>query len=127
MVLIVRVPLLGLAVGSIWILYFLVLGVTEPNFIRAAIVISRYLISLFPLSFLLVAVGAECLLAESRRLPLFRNRSALIGIVFRSGLVGGLILFGPLWRVYYPANNFTNHSAFQESYRPMRWDRSYKK
>ena len=124
-VLIFRVPLLGLTVGSIWILYFLLLVVTGPNFISAAIVISRYLISLFPLNFLLVAVGVESLLAESQCRSLFRNRFGIVGFVLRSGLVGGLILFGPLWRVYYPANNFTNHSAFQESYRPMRWDRSY--
>jgi hypothetical protein len=39
--------------------------------------------------------------------------------------MGALLLAGPLPQTYLPPNNFTSHSAYQQSYAPIDWNQSF--
>jgi len=105
------------------------------------IVIARYSIPVFPLSYIFVAIGLDGILRKLQRIFLMSHSTKnklqgkrlvithacssmscnLIPVFFF------IVLFamGPLPRVYSSPNNFTNHSAFQESYKPLTWKESY--
>jgi hypothetical protein len=82
---------------------------------------------LFPPAFVAAALGIDTILQglESVR-PV--NKSPFGVPALNIITAGSLIMFftaGPLLRTYSPPNNFTNHSAFQESYKPLNWEQSY--
>ncbi len=119
-------PLLAGIFVSTAVLYFAALVISCPDSIHSPIVISRYVIPLFPISFLLVAFGAETVFEYFQGAAAIKCRgygglSNLMAAVFL------ILLFfvGPLSQIYAGPNNFTNHSAFQESYEPLSWQQSY--
>ncbi|MCK4752404.1 MAG: glycosyltransferase family 39 protein [Planctomycetes bacterium] len=119
-------PLLAGVFVSTAILYFAALVITRPDSIHAPIVISRYVIPLFPISFLLVAIGVESILGYLQSTAVMKSRgydivSNLIIAIFLTTL----FFKGPLAQTYACPNNFTNHSAFQESYETLNWQQSY--
>ena len=122
-----RIPLLGGIFFSITILCFGVLVFFGPGYIYVPLVISRYVILVFPLSFLLVALGMDYLLEYLHFAKLLKGRSygVLLTSLIAAAFLSALFFAGPLIKIYAFPNNFTNHSAFQESYEPLRWDRSY--
>ncbi len=107
-------PLLGGIFLFSIVISFMTLAISRPECINAPIVIARYIIPLFPLGFVLVAFGMEEISNYFR-----------YGKVITAAFLVILFLVGPLGRIYARPNNFTNHSAFQESYEPLSWDRSY--
>ena len=119
-------PLFGKICLATAISYFALLIVSKPDCINIPLVFSRYAIPLFPVSFILIAAAIDSLqkLFVSR---LTKRRS--YGFLFTNLVVGGFIaaLFfsGPLTKVYARENSFTNHSAFQESYDRLTWEKSY--
>jgi hypothetical protein len=109
-------------------LYALVLGGVRPEGLQAAIVGMRYSMVLFPMSHLLVALGMDSVVCGLRAAGR-GNRAWLHGSAAFQALlalfVAALFLAGPLPCLYAVPNNFTNHSAFQETYRPLPPDRSH--
>ena len=120
-------PVFGGILFSVIIFYVLLLGLSRPAGIHAAIVAARYSISVFPVCFVFVACGTDHVLSfvpldgVGARQRFFRFSGDVPAAVFL------LILFftGPLKDLYVEPNNFTNHSAFQESYEPLSWDTSF--
>jgi hypothetical protein len=117
---------LGIITLFLIIFYLSSLLLLKPQ-IQVPIIFCRFAILLFPISFLLVALGIEEFvgyLVSLDRIKNFRYSSSLLNFSAFFFLIS-LFLTGPLWRIYTPPNNFTNHSAFQESYAPKNWERSY--
>jgi hypothetical protein len=110
----------GIIVLSIVAVYVSAVCISKQESIHAAIQIARYGIILFPLTFLLVATafchifGKKCPYVATKYVRYFA--AALF--------IGGLSYWSPLWRTYTFPNNFTNHSAFQDSYKPTDWSES---
>ncbi len=116
--------LLSMTCIALFILYFLALFISQPNSIHAAIVISRYSIILFPISFLLIAIALDSFSSHlSARL---QDQYQLVGVAGSLIFILALLYSGPLWQTYQAPNNFTNHSAFQESYKTMDWGHFYR-
>jgi len=111
--------LLGGMAGSVLLSYFLAFLITEHYGIQIPLVLSRYAIALFPIGILLAAVGARGLIASSGKARTIVTAAVAL-------FVCALFVSGPLPSTYDAPNNFTNHSAFQESYEKKRWDRSYR-
>jgi len=107
-------PLFGGILLSIIILYVGVLLAIHHDKMDIPIVVARYAISVLPLCLVSVALALDSVLGH---LPL----ANLIAVVFPAML----FFAGPLAGIYDWPNNFPNHSAFQEGYEPLRWDRSY--
>jgi hypothetical protein len=86
--------------------------------IFAAIVLARYTIILFPISFVCAALGLNACFSSLD--AIIKRKSQVLG----KAVTGSLALFfltlllitSPLRDTYASPNNFTNHSAFQESY-----------
>jgi hypothetical protein len=121
-------PVLGNIFLGAALCYFGALAFLKPASVHAAIVASRYVILLFPLSFLAVAAGIDAIskyieshTAPATRFSLSRSLLNVAWII----LVAGLFVSGPLPSLYTAPNNFTNHSAFQESYQRASWAQSY--
>ena len=99
---------------------------SHPECIDVPVVFARYCIVLFPIFYLLCAVGGEWL--RSRMFRFVRR--------FLSGVPGfvGLALAGLAYFLATPnrtmltlkPNNFVMHSAFLESYRSADWERPYR-
>lgn len=122
-----KVPLLGCIFLSVMLLYLGTLTITRPEYTHAPIVISRYIIIVFPLSFTLVAFGMDTVLNHCQWIN-FINKpllSTVLCVLAVSVFLTVLFWSGPLITLYTPPNNFTNHSAFQESYELSDWDQSY--
>lgn len=87
----------------------------------------RFFIPLFPLMFFLVALGADAMenwLSFTRQNNGRENRT-LLGNFMIASFVAALAITGPLRQIYVVPNNFTNHSAFQESCAALNWNRPY--
>ena len=121
-------PLLFLIFSSIIITQFLVLIIILPGGINVPVVFSRYMIPIFPVCFVLMALGVHHLLEYFQSFELIKNLhygSFLLNLTASLFLLS-LFYTGPLLRIYTYPNNFTNHSAFQESYKLLDWKRSYR-
>ena len=110
-------PVMGSILAAIFAAHLASVWVSTQFGMHAAIQIARYGIILFPASFLLVALGLEKLLSALGSLKVLSGAVPCAFIV-------ALFLAGPLLRTYRPPNNFTNHSAFQDSYEPTDWSTS---
>ena len=110
---------IGLLFLSVWGAFCIFRIFAPPEGMHAAIQIARYNIVLFPVSMLLGSFALEHLLA--RYLPAVPDRwRMLLGLL----PIGGLLVGSPLRQTYASPNNFTHHSAFQDSYAPFDWSRS---
>lgn len=102
------------------------LFILRPDSVDAAIVIARYCIIFFPISYLLVAKGVDDLIVwlKTSVFPSMTFWSPLPGILYACFVVL-FLSSGPWIPVYALPNSFTNHSAYQQSYRSIAWDRFY--
>ena len=96
----------GFLFALIFALNFLMIWVGLFAAANVAIVLVRYLIILCPVGLLWVAVALDRLSSISR----------VCGVLGSAGIFVLLVATSPLWEIYKAPNNFTNHSAFQESY-----------
>ncbi len=97
--------------------HVLAMFATAPKNMNVPIQIARYCVPLFPISLLWVAVGVE--------MAVSRLRARFVPEATAAGLCTALFVTGPLPQTYRQPNDFTNHAAFQESYRQLSWDRPY--
>ncbi|MFC1515904.1 glycosyltransferase family 39 protein [Thermodesulfobacteriota bacterium] len=110
--------------ATIIVIYFTVMIRSHQLGIHAAIQVARYSISLFPLALIVVAYGMDRILCYLySMIKTSRQSLILIDFVVIFFLVS-LFFSGPLLETYQSPNNFTNHSAFQDSYKPHTWERS---
>ncbi len=109
----------GLLFLSVWVSFSLFLVFATQTGMHAAIQVARYNIILFPVAMLPAAFALDRLLAHSSSAILPHGHVPL-GILLIAGLIAG----SPLWETYDPPNNFTHHSAFQDSYAPFDWSQS---
>jgi hypothetical protein len=120
-------PLVAAIFGSCIGLYLCAVAVSRQQGSHAAIQLTRYSITAFPMVLVLVASGLETVLAGIERRAVGRSRHPGRQAVFFVAvtiLIGAFLWAGPLRETYRKPNNFTNHSAFQDSYRPHDWSRS---
>jgi len=109
------------------VFYFLAIVSVKHHGINIPLEISRFVIPLFPVGLLLVALGFETMLKA------FWGFKNLYGRKW--GRWAGYILIGcflvisfycgPIPSLYRSTNNFMNHSVYQGSYKKIQWDRPY--
>jgi hypothetical protein len=75
-----------------------------------------------PIALLGVALAIDR--ATSMAIPARVKAQPIVLATASVALAGSLYAAGPLPRLQHGPNDFTNHSAFQGSYAPPRWDRS---
>ena len=111
--------LLGGMIVWMFVAFFWAQSISSPDSIHAAIVIARYSIALFPFAYLLAAYGLDAFLRKTRT-----GRKAVPSLFLLLFFVTAFWC-GPLRQTYSSPNNFTNHSVFQQSYKPIDWDSSF--
>lgn len=120
-------PLLGIASLLVCLLYFAGLMVARWETINVPIEFTRFCISLFPIIFMSVAFGLDWAVRSIAVREGLKDKHAISIIVLIPAIfIGILFAASPLFSIYKSPNNFTNHSAFNESYKPLTWDKSYK-
>lgn len=112
--------LLGFIFVSLAGAYLFVSIVTKSNFAHVPLVLARYVMPLFPFAHLLVALGMDSLWKKAETIPAPKIMRVLCWGA-SLGFLAGLVWTGPLRQTYAAPNNFTHHSAFQESYAPIDW------
>jgi hypothetical protein len=112
---------------SIVLLYLGAFVFYGPDSISKPIVISRYVIPVFPLFFIPAAVAIDSILNNFQSAGLIKDDfyAAVLTNFIAAVFVLALFICGPVSRTYARPNNFTNHFAFQGSYRPINWEQSY--
>ncbi len=120
---------LGILLLSVYITNLLAIVVTRPLGIHVPRVIARYCIVLFPLSFILASIGLNSLGNGFRKmLPIaFQRYKEFLTYLAGYGFIVASFLAGPLLWIYQTPNNFMNHAAYQESYKPIQWDKPYER
>jgi len=113
-----RDPLLGWMFLTTPCAYLLVLLASRPIGLDDGAVMLRYMIVVVPMSLTLVALAMDHLL---HRLPA-KGISRRLAIPCVAGALGIYYAAGPLPAMYQAPNNFTNHSAYQGSYRRHTWE-----
>ena len=83
-----------------------------------AIQAARYSISVAPLVLIVVAFGMDRILFCLHSFIKTYNISLVLIFLIPSAILIDFFTFGPLLGTYQSPNNFTNHSAFQDSYEP---------
>jgi len=117
-----RHPWFGITLVSLYPLHALALLLSRPDCSQSAIVLARYCIPLVPVSLLFVACGMQA------SLEFLATRVALrpaLQAVLAVAALAALVFAGPLPQTYLAPNNFTNHGAYQHSYAPINWSRSF--
>jgi hypothetical protein len=110
----------GIIAISIWAAFFTYVSFSTQDGMHAAIQIARYGITLFPLAFLLVSLGLNGLFTENGFFVLHKRWQFILSSLF----IAALLWAGPLRETYASPNNFTNQSAFQDSYESFDWSKS---
>lgn len=104
--------------------YLCALLISTPTLASVPIIMARYVIPIFPACYLIMAIGLSGLmekLASSRSNPIMTPWLDYgYWLLIPTCMLVPLWL-GPLTTTYSLPNNFTNHSAFQESYAPFNW------
>ena len=113
--------LLGFMFISVFAAYVVVSLVTKSNFAHVPLVLARYVIPAFPMAYILVALGLDSLWKIADVLPANQKIISALCYGVTGCFLAGLFWTGPLRQTYAAPNNFTNHSAFQESYAPTDW------
>jgi hypothetical protein len=110
----------GLALAAPFFLFFLAMENTTQEGAHAAIQVARYGITFLPLSFIAIAMTAvkvgNLIRHISDRWGAYVVRIAAVSVWLP------YLATSPLWVTYAYPNNFTNHSAFQYNYEPIRWE-----
>jgi uncharacterized membrane protein len=114
-------PLLGWIFLSTICAYIVVLLVSRPLGLDTGAVLLRYTIVVVPMALTMVALAIDQFLMRVRNIKRI-HRS--IPILMVAGFIGCLYAAGPLSALHVLPNNFTNHSAFQGSYKHQMWERS---
>ena len=105
-------------------LYFIMMALSRQEGSHAAIQAIRYSISIIPLVLIVVAFGMDRILCSLNSLMRTSNmRLILINLIPVAILINQFSL-GPLLVTYQSPNNFMNHSAYQDSYKPHIWTHS---
>ncbi|MGO8930197.1 MAG: hypothetical protein ACLQU3_25285 [Limisphaerales bacterium] len=110
----------GILALAIIVVFFAFVALSTQRGMHAAIQIARYGITLFPLSFLLAAIGLNGLFGNKGSFTLRRPWQLLASALF----IAALFFLGPLRETYARPNNYTNQDAFQDSYKPFDWSLS---
>jgi hypothetical protein len=99
---------------------------SHPECVDVPVVFARYCIVLFPIFYLLCAVGGEWL--RSRIFKFVQRPLSRVPVFAGLALVGAAyFLATPNWTMLaLKPNNFAMHSAFLESYRSTDWERPYR-
>jgi len=105
-------------------LYFIMMILSHQEGSHAAIQVARYSISAVPLVLVVVAFGLDRILFYLHYFIKTYNISLILIFLIPSAILINFFTFGPLLETYQSPNNFTNHSAFQDSYEPHVWAQS---
>jgi hypothetical protein len=104
--------------------YLCALIISTPTMASVPIILARYVIPLFPVCYLIIAIGLVKLTEKMASSGMagaqesWGNTCHWLLIVLCLAVP---LWLGPLKTTYGQQNNFTNHSAFQESYTPFDW------
>jgi len=109
---------------AVFALYFIAMTLSHQEGSHAAIQVARYSISVVPLVLIVVAFGMDRILIYLHSFLKTYHISFILIFLIPSAFLINLFTLGPLLETYQSPNNFTNHSAFQDSYEPHRWTRS---
>lgn len=119
-------PFAGVTFLSMVLLYPAALWIAAPHSSHVGIVAARYSVALFPVGYALAACGLDRVLTGLAALHRRRCTRTRAGCHALAGaFVITLVAAGPLPQTYVEPNNFTNHSAFQQSYAPIDWNQSF--
>lgn len=102
-------------------IYFIMMSISHQEGSHAAIQAVRYSISIIPFVLILVAFGLDRILGYFNPLIEISRIGLILLFLIPSAILINLFTFGPLLITYQSPNNFTNHSAFQDSYKPHIW------
>ncbi|MEE8349270.1 MAG: hypothetical protein V3R94_06860 [Acidobacteriota bacterium] len=113
-----RKPLLCVLSGASACVYALTLSL---HGVQVGIQVARYTIVMVPLWIAIASYG----IWEGMRavVPRLKVPGFWTPVVIGCGLLL-LVVNSPLFQIFRHPNNFTNHSAFQESYAPLTWEKS---
>jgi hypothetical protein len=98
--------------------YVLAVFVARPAGCDEGRILLRYAIVVVPIALSTVSLALDRFLQTPWGRNIGRWGAGGVCVVF----VTCLGAVGPLWRVYAPPNNFTNHAAFQGAYSPLTWE-----
>lgn len=113
--------LLGFTFISVFAAYGVVSIVVKSNFAHVPLVLARYAIPAFPMGYVLAGLGMDSLWKAAALIPVNQKYTNILFYGVAGCFLAGLFWTGPLRQTYAAPNNFTNHSAFQESYAPIDW------
>jgi hypothetical protein len=114
-----RDPLLGWIFLSTFCAYVIVLLASRPMGLNTGAVLLRYMIVAVPMALMLVALTLDRFLTQAQDVKWIPGG---IPMLLVAGFIGCLYAAGPLPTQQVRPNNFTNHSAFQGSYRQPTWE-----
>jgi len=109
---------------AILALYFIMMALSHQEGSHASIQAVRYSISVVPLVLIVVAFGMDRILFYLHSFIKTYNLSLILVFLIPSAVLINFFTFGPLLETYQSPNNFTNHSAFQDSYERHDWAQS---
>ncbi|MFZ2631314.1 MAG: hypothetical protein WA081_16570 [Desulfosalsimonadaceae bacterium] len=113
--------LLGFIFINVFVAYAVVSFITKFDYAHVPLVLTRYVIPAFPMAYILVALGLDGLWAATVLIPANQKITNAMCYGVAGCFLAGLFWTGPLRQTYAAPNNFTSHSAFQESYAPIDW------
>lgn len=105
-------------------LYFIMMALSRQEGSHAAIQAIRYSISIIPLVLIVVAFGMDRILCSLNSLMKTSNMRLILIYLIPVAILINQFSLGPLLVTYQSPNNFMNHSAYQDSYKPHIWAHS---
>ena len=108
---------LGWTLLSTTCAYVIVLLASRPPGMQRGEVLLRYMIVMVPVALMMAALAIEQLQKLAAENGLHRHVQTTGAVL----IFGILFAAGPLPALYHRPNNFTNHSAFQGSYKAQTW------
>jgi len=116
-----RKTVFAISIIVIIAVYFIVMSLSHQEGSHAAIQAVRYSISIIPFVLILVAFGLDRILCYFNPFIETSKIGLILIFLIPSAILLNLFTFGPLLATYQFPNNFTNHSAFQDSYKSHIW------
>jgi len=119
-------PLIGITMLVIYLLYFLCLFSARWESMNSSLQFTRFCITFLPMTLVVVTKGLEGIINVTNTIPFLSDRKKFLIQIFIPALfIGTLFSFSPFFHIYQFPNNFTNHAAFNESFKTPDWKRSY--